>query len=151
MSIVQKLDNWGLYFEKPGEEAPKLPADITDVSSDELGKLFTEFTSWADYCASQLVVAQLEERNALKRLEFQENKMLVTRMGAQTKGERVTTVKAEISVSPIIVELTDEHEEKYAMYKMLSMLQTNLERDLTLVSREITRRSNEHRSLRKDY
>ena len=151
MSAVQKLDGWGLHFDKPGDEAPRLPADITDVSSDDLGKLFTEFTAWADYCASQLVVAQLEERSALKRLEFQENKMLITRMGSQAKGERITTVKAEISIHPTIVELSDEHEEKYAYYKMLSMLQTNLERDLTLVSREITRRSNEHRSLRKDY
>jgi hypothetical protein len=77
--------------------------------------------------------------------------MLVRRMGAAIKGERITMVKAEISIDPKIVELTENYEEKYAYRKLVEMLLSNHERDLSLVSREITRRASDQRAFRKDY
>jgi hypothetical protein len=77
--------------------------------------------------------------------------MLVRRMGAQTKGERVTTVKAEIAIAPEVVALDNDYEEKYAYRKLVEMLLNNHERDLSLVSREITRRSNDSKAMRKEY
>lgn len=151
MSALEKFAGWGLHFSKPSDEQVVLPADITAISSETLGELFTKLTAWTDYIASQLAMAQLEERAALKKLEFTENTMLVKRMGAQVKGERVTTVKAEVSVHPDIVELSNEYEEKYAYRKLVEMLLNNHERDLQLTSREITRRSNDSRAQRKEY
>jgi hypothetical protein len=145
MSALDKFSGWGLTFHKPSDEQVTLPADITLVSSEELGLLFTKLTSWTDYINSQLTMAQLEERAAQKKLDFLENTMLVRRMGAQVKGERVTAVKAEIAVSPEVVELDNDYEEKYAYRKLVEMLLTNHERDLQLVSREITRRNNNKR------
>jgi hypothetical protein len=151
MGALEKFAGWGLHFSKPSDEQVTLPADITAISSETLGELFTRLTAWTDYIASQLAMAQLEERAALKKLEFTENTMLVKRMGAQVKGERVTTVKAEVSVHPDIVELSNDYEEKYAYRKLVEMLLSNHERDLSLTSREITRRSNDSRSIRKEY
>jgi hypothetical protein len=145
MSALDKFSGWGLTFHKPSDEQVTLPADITIVSSEELGLLFTKLTSWTDYINSQLTMAQLEERAAQKKLDFLENTMLVRRMGAQVKGERVTAVKAEIAISPEVVELDNDYEEKYAYRKLVEMLLTNHERDLQLVSREITRRNNNKR------
>ena len=145
MSAVKKFEGWGLTFNKPSDEQVILPSDITDIGSEELGQLYTRLTSWSDYIASQLTMAQLEERAALKAKEFKENTMLVRRMGAQVKGERVTSVKAEIAVDPDVVALDNDYEEKYAYRKLVEMLLNNHERDLQLVSREITRRSNESR------
>jgi hypothetical protein len=145
MSALDKFSGWGLTFHKPSDEQVTLPADITLVSSEELGLLFTKLTSWTDYINSQLTMAQLEERAAQKKLDFLENTMLVRRMGAQVKGERVTAVKAEIAISPEVVELDNDYEEKYAYRKLVEMLLTNHERDLQLVSREITRRNNNKR------
>jgi hypothetical protein len=90
-------------------------------------------------------MAQLEERGALKKKDFTENTMLIRRMGSQAKGERITAIKAEVSINPEIVELDNDYEEKYAYRKLVEMLLTNHERDLSLVSREITRRSNDYR------
>lgn len=140
MSALEKFSGWGLTFHKPSDEQVVLPSDITAVSSEDLGEIFTRLTVWTDYIASQLVMAQLEERAALKKKEFAENSMMVRRMGAQVKGERVTAVKAEIAVNQDIVDLDNEYEEKYAYRKLVEMLLTNHERDLALVSREITRR-----------
>jgi len=145
MSAVKKFEGWGLSFNKPVDEQVTLPGDITDIGSEALGQLYTRLTAWSDYIASQLTMAQLEERAALKAKEFKENTMLVRRMGAQVKGERVTAVKAEISVDPEVVSLDNDYEEKYAYRKLVEMLLNNHERDLQLVSREITRRSNESR------
>lgn len=143
MSAVQKFEGWGLTFHKPQDGQVELPRDITDISSEELGELFTRLTSWTDYIASQVTLAQLEERAALRAKDFKENTMLVRRMGAQVKGERVTSVKAEIAIDPEVVALDNDYEEKYAYRKLVEMLLTNHERDLSLVSREITRRSND--------
>lgn len=144
-SAIERFQAWGLAFEKPEDDQVKLPSDITIVSSEELGELFTRLTSWTDYIASQLTIAQLEERAILKKKDYLENTMLVKRMNSQVKGERVTTVKAEISIHQDIVDLDNDYEEKYAYRKLVEMLLTNHERDLSLVSREITRRSNDYR------
>jgi hypothetical protein len=151
MSAITKFEGWGLTFRKPSEEQVELPSDITAISSEQLGELFTKLTAWTDYIASQKVMADLEERAALRKKDFTENSLLIKRMGAQVKGERITAVKAEISISPIVVELENDYEEKYAYRKLVEMLLTNHERDLSLVSREITRRSNDLRSTRKEY
>jgi len=143
MEALEKFSGWGLHFSRPSGEQVVLPGDITAIGSEELGELFTKLTSWTDYIASQLTLAQLEERAALKKKEFTENTMLVKRMGAQVKGERVTAVKAEIAVHQDVVDLDNDYEEKYAYRKLVEMLLNNHERDLQLVSREITRRSND--------
>ncbi len=145
MSALEKFSGWGLTFSKPSDEQVVLPSDITEVSSEELGGLFTRLTAWTDYITSQLVMAQLDERSAQKSLDYNENIMLVKRMGAQVKGERVTTVKAQIAVDDKIVDLANVYEEKYAYRKLVEMLKENHERDLQLVSREITRRSSNYR------
>jgi hypothetical protein len=145
MSALEKFKDWNLTFNKPATEQVDLPSDITLVSSEQLGELMTRLTSWTDYINSQLTMAQLEERAALKKKDYTENTLLIKRMGSQVKGERVTTVKAEIAVSPDVVLLDNDYEEKYAYRKLVEMLLTNHERDLQLVSREITRRQNENR------
>jgi flagellin-specific chaperone FliS len=151
MSALDKFKDWGLTFRKPSEEQVELPPDITMLNSEQLGEIFTRLTAWTDYIASQLVHSQLEERAAQKVLEYNENLLLVKRLGAGIKGERVTSVKAEIAVDENIVRLSNQYEEKYAYRKLVEMLLNNHERDLSLVSREITRRSNDSRALRKEY
>jgi hypothetical protein len=151
MSALDKFQDWGLTFRKPSENQVELPSDITMLNSEELGEIFTRITAWTDYIASQLVHAQLDERAAQKVLEYNENLMLVKRLGSGTRGERVTTVKAEIAIDENIVQLSNQYEEKYAYRKLVEMLLHNHERDLSLVSREITRRSNDSRALRKEY
>jgi type IV secretory pathway protease TraF len=145
MGALEKFAGWGIHFVKPSDEQVRLPADITAVTSEDLGELFTRLTAWTDYITSQLVMAQLDERSAQKSLDYNENIMLVKRMGAQVKGERVTTVKAQIAVDDKIVDLANVYEEKYAYRKLVEMLKENHERDLQLVSREITRRSSNYR------
>jgi len=47
---------------QPKYEMVKLPPDITALSSEQLAEMFTILTGWADYIATQLANAQIQER-----------------------------------------------------------------------------------------
>jgi hypothetical protein len=151
VSALDRISGWGIHFAKPEDNQAQLPSDITDLSSEQLAELFTKLTAWADYIASELAVAQITERAAQRSLDLTENRLLVERMGSAVKGERITLVKAQISLDPTLVELSGKYEEAYAYRKLVEMLLSNHERDLSLVSREITRRASDQRANRKDY
>jgi len=127
-----------------------LPKDISSVDSEVLSDLFTRLTAWSDYVNTQLSAALIDEKAAEKALDLAQNKMLVARMGAGVKGERITVVKAEIATDQTIIALDKVLFEAYAYRKMVETVVNNLDRDITLISREITRRSNDSRSFRKD-
>ena len=131
----------GLDLPKPAYDQAVLPPDITELSSEQLAEMFTVLTGWADYMSSQLVQAQLAERDALRKAEFAESKALVKLTTGSPKGTTVSLIKAQIDIDPDIQDLRDKYEEKYAYRKILEMMLNNQERDITLVSREISRRS----------
>jgi hypothetical protein len=131
----------GLDLPKPVYDQAILPPDITELSSEQLAEMFTILTGWADYMASQLVQAQLAERNSLRKTELAESRALVALTTGSPKGTTVSLIKAQIDIDPDIQDLRDKYEEKYAYRKILEMMLNNQERDITLVSREISRRS----------
>jgi hypothetical protein len=136
---------------RPEFDNVELPADITTLSSEHLGEKFTQLTAWADYAASELAHAQIAERAAQRLLSLKENTLLVQKLGSGTRGERVTLIKAQIAIDPDVLELSQEYENKYAYRKLVEMTVSNYERDIALVSRELTRRSNDLRSTRKEW
>ena len=142
--LVQK----GIELPKPSYEQVALPPDITVLSSEQLAEMFTILTGWADYLSSQVVQAQLSEREAQRKLDFATNKLMIEKAGSATKVDKITLIKAQIAVDERIIELEDIYEQKYAYRKLLEMMLNNQERDITLVSREISRRS--QGTLRKD-
>lgn len=148
---VAKLQELGLSITRPTMDVGALPSDITTLSSEQLGEKFTVLTAWADYAASQLAVAQIEERAAQRKLDLLENTLLVRKMGTAVKGERITLVKAQIATDQDVLDLSQDYEDKYAYRKLVEMMLANYERDIALVSRELTRRSNDLRSTRKEW
>lgn len=144
---LNSVNTWDPLMEKaidvpkPTYELTPLPPDITSLSSEQLAELFTVLTGWADYTASQLAEAQLSERAAQRALDLKTNRLMVEKMGAATKADKVTLIRAQIAIDPDVLDLEDTFEEKYARRKILEMMLNNQERDITLVSREITRRT----------
>jgi len=133
----------GIDLPKPAYEQAVLPPDITALTSDQLAEMFTILTGWADYMSSQLAQAQIAEKKATRAVEYAESMALITKTQEASKGVTVTLIKAQIDTDPEINKLRDEYDEKYAYRKLLEMLLSNQERDITLVSREITRRTSE--------
>lgn len=136
-SLTQKA----IDVPKPTYELTPLPPDITSLSSEQLAEMFTVLTGWADYTASQLAQAQIDERTAQRVFDLKVNRLMVEKMGAATKGDKVTLIRAQIAIDDDVVQLEETLEERYARRKILEMMLNNQERDITLVSREITRRT----------
>jgi len=151
-----QLDSLTVYDQlsaakQPKYEMVKLPPDITALSSEQLAEMFTILTGWADYIATQLANAQIQERTFEKKLDRKVASLLVEKMGAKEKGDRVTLVKAQISMDEDVQDLEDKHHQAYVQRKAWEVMLGNQERDITLVSREITRRTSDQRANRKDY
>lgn len=136
-TLVEK----GINIPRPSYELVNLPPDITTLSSEQLAEMFTILTGWADYTASQLAQAQIAERTAQRKLDLKVNRLTVEKMGSATKGDKVTLIRAQIAIDDEVIALEEDLEEKYAYRKMVEMMLSNQERDITLVSREITRRT----------
>ncbi|NBT46495.1 MAG: hypothetical protein EBT07_01575 [Actinobacteria bacterium] len=148
-NAVDKLQSQGIKLWSVQSEQVILPKELTSLDSDDLSDLFARLTAWSDFVSHQLSAAQIDERSAEKRLDFSESRLLVEKMGTSVKGERITLIKAQIAIDPTISKLRDAVDEAYAYRKMIETVFYNLERDITLISREITRRTNDNRS-RKD-
>jgi len=147
---VDSLLQQGFSFAPKRDQFPDMPRELTDLDSDELSELFSTLTAWSNYVATQLSAAQVDERSAERSLDIASAKLMVTRMGQKTTGERITAIKAEVSIDPKVLKLQEEVDERYAYRKMIESMFYNLERDTALVSREITRRSSDIRAFRKD-
>ena len=147
---VDALTEQGFFHAAKQSEFPTMPKELTDLDGEELSHLFSSLTAWSNYIATQLSAAQVDERYAEKAVDSASARIMVTRMGQQTTGERVTAIKAEVAIDPKVLGLAEKLEDAYAYRKMIEVMFYNLERDTALVSREITRRSSDFRSMRKD-
>lgn len=120
-------------------EIPVLPHDVTELGDEELMLLYSKFTQYYDLLCTQVACAQIDERDAEKRIAMEEAKaMLAT---PSTKAERVAILKAQATVDPEIVKLTEAHMALYNYRKLVEMMAGNAERDTQLLSRELTRRT----------
>jgi hypothetical protein len=147
---VDALTEQGFFHAAKQSEFPTMPKELTDLDGEDLSHLFSSLTAWSNYIATQLSAAQVDERYAEKAVDSASARLMVTRMGQKTTGERITAIKAEVAIDPKVLGLAEKLEESYAYRKMIEVMFYNLERDTALVSREITRRSSDFRSNRKD-
>jgi hypothetical protein len=131
-------------------DQPKMPRDISVLDSDELSALFTELTAWSNFVAGQLAAAQVDEHVLNKKKESLEARLFLDKDNTKVKGERVTLIKAQVAADSRVEDLENQLTHAYAYRKMVEVVANNFERDVALVSREITRRTNDIRMSRKD-
>ena len=131
-------------------DQPKMPKDISILDSDELSALFTELTAWSNFVAGQLAAAQVDEHVLNKKKDSLEARLFLDKDNAKVKGERVTLIKAQVAADSRVEDLENQLTHAYAYRKMVEVVANNFERDVALVSREITRRTNDIRMSRKD-
>ena len=149
-AAVDKMQAQNITMWPEQSEQTVMPRDISVLDSEELSLLFTQLTAWSNYVAGQLSASQVDEKVLEKRKDILEAKLFLTLDNNKVKGERVTLIKAQVASDPKIIDLEDQLLNMYAYRKMLEVVANNFERDVSLVSREITRRTNDFRSNRKD-
>jgi hypothetical protein len=148
-SVLKSLSELGFTLSpKPGYDIPILPLDITELDDEALMELFVKFTQWNDHLSGARAIAAINEREAERALNVAEaNAMLQNWTGAKG-GDRITIIKAHIATSPIVAELHDDYNTKYAFRKLIETRAENVERDSQLVSRELTRRTSDMGGMR---
>jgi hypothetical protein len=147
---VKKMAEQNINMWPDQSEQPKMPKDISILDSDELSALFTELTAWSNYVAGQLAAAQVDEHVLNKKKDSLEARLFLEKDNSKVKGERVTLIKAQVAADPKVEDLENQLTHAYAYRKMVEVVANNFERDVALVSREITRRTNDLRATRKD-
>jgi hypothetical protein len=147
---VKKMADQNINMWPDQSEQPKMPRDISMLDSDELSFLFTQLTAWSNFVAGQLAAAQVDEHVLNKKKDSLEAKLFLDKDNSKVKGERVTLIKAQVAADPKVEDLENQLTHAYAYRKMVEVVANNFERDVALVSREITRRTNDIRMSRKD-
>ena len=147
---VKKMAEQNINMWPDQSDQPKMPQDISVLDSDELSGLFTQLTAWSNYVAGQLAAAQVDEHVLNKKKDSLEAQLFLAKDNSKVKGERVTLIKAQVAADPKIQDLENQLTLTYAYRKMVEVVANNFERDVALVSREITRRTNDIRMSRKD-
>ena len=147
---VRKMADQNINMWPDQTQQPKMPRDISVLDSEELSELFTQLTAWSNYVAGQLAAAQVDEYVLNKKKDSLEARLFLEKDNSKVKGERVTRINREVAADQQVMDLEDELAHAYAYRKMVEVISNNFERDVALVSREITRRTNDFRSNRKD-
>lgn len=103
-------------------------------------RVFQEFTEWANYSASRLSIAEVDETEA-KNAQSTAEAMAMARH-TWSKGVSVTEQKAIIQSDEEVKEARERVTEVYAYRKIVKSIFENFERNAALISRELTRRTN---------
>lgn len=141
------LSSQGLTFpDRPEEEIPSLPDDITELSDEGLMLGYTSLVAWTDFAASQAAAASVDERSALADADRAELQVL----GSNTAKGAVSLAKARAASDPDVVALKAEAEYAHHYRKLAEAVRDNLDRNYALFSRELTRRTSTDPRTRKD-
>lgn len=128
--------------QQPESDMPQLPPDLTELGDRDLMGLYQKYVAWSDYISVQVSCAQVDERNAMRNLEMHENASLLM---LQARGKKVTEARNEMKSDPALEAWRDAAFGAEAYRKMIESLLNNCERDASLISRELTRRTTESR------
>jgi len=120
----------------PDFAAPTIPSDLSDITDEELMELYSQLVAYLDFVTVQLAVAETDERMGEKRL----SRLQASKMGTVTE-KTVSAAKAKVASDPDVVLVLEEVDALYAYRKLVEAVHQNLDRNVSLASRELTRRT----------
>ena len=123
-------------------DRPSLPRNITELGDEDLMELYTQFVAYSDFINTQLSCAIIDEKELERRIELAE---ATTFLNMTTSTSKVTLVRPQVASNKDVVELKEEHMQKFAYRKLIETMANNYDRGSSVCSRELTRRtSNDH-------
>ena len=137
--VVDELADQDMTLpDKPSDDSPQLPADLSDLDDRDLMNLFAEFTAWTDYASAQLGLAVINERGAERRVELAE-----AEAWKDLPKSSVSASKALITLDIKVQHARNYFDTAYAYRRMVGEMAARFERDAAILSRELTRRTSD--------
>ena len=140
LAAKAQLEKEGLSLpEQPKFEIPDVPTRITEMGDEDLMNLFVRHTRWRGYLSGQFALAEVDERYAEDLLTKLEAEALIKNWGG-AREDRVTIAKAERESAPEVIEAKDKLHVAYARRKLIGALVDSSDKNVAVISRELTRR-----------
>lgn len=137
--VLKALSKQGILVSESVEmDVPALPNDITDLDDEDLIRLFQHLNEFSKFIKVQASCAQIDETEAKKQMEYLEATLMIEHSAPKVT---VSSIKAKIETDPEMQKAIDKHNAKQYYRKMIDVMVSNLEADMHLVSRELTRRT----------
>ena len=144
--VIKILEAQGLVIKQNLDlEMPPFPKDITSVDDQELMTLASKYMENFNFMRTQVACAALAEMEAETKYSTAEAKAFLNKTNGKST-EKATMLKSAVITDPEIVELQQAKMHAYAYRKMIETMQDNIERNYSLVSRELTRRTSAMRN-----
>lgn len=116
------------------ELTPRLPNDLSAATSDKLSRLITQFTALADYASVAAAEADIELSVAEHVYEYVQSTVRLGKSGTvQDKADKT-------NIDPQVKAAAQHYYNALALSKLTTQLLRAYERDISTISREITRR-----------
>lgn len=115
---------------QPVSDVPALPTDVTELTDSALMKLFRRLMGWQKFLATQLALAEADEKYYARNLARRKERY----------DKRKAADKEEAAQDTTLQELEESHSEADAYRRLVASLYAGLESDTFLCSRELTRR-----------
>ncbi len=133
--VQKRLHDRGLSLpNKPKAELPAI-GDITKYTDRELGKLLSLYTAYVAYAVGQLSLAEVDEMATERMLE-----MTSAQAMAKAEGKTLTEQRMNRDRDEEVIKLRNRLMECKSLRHALKATVDGLDRNVSLVSREITRR-----------
>lgn len=117
---------------------PRLPADITRLSNEQLGRLYGEFNAVAVYADAHLGLSDIEHTD----VDYQADMTEATH-GLHVEGSNRDERVFQLRTSPQVRKAREQALAKRARKVLLSKLISGYERAINALSREMSRRGME--------
>jgi hypothetical protein len=132
--------------ERPSDEAPDLPAGLSDLPDTDLMELYTEFINWTGYAGYLAAEADIAERKTQRVLQRVSDRYTIVHKSQKT----VAAIKALVQQEEEYQEAEDLVDEAYAYGKLIGSLYIHYEKCGNTVSRELSRRLSRNDSERRN-
>lgn len=119
---------------QPGDDAPTLPRDITQVSSEELGYLYGSFVAYTAYLADQTALAEIDAEKDQGYFDHLKAEVRLRKSGT------VADKDAKTLNDPEIQELEQQLLVSQAKARLLKARERGFDKKSNALSREMTRR-----------
>lgn len=119
---------------------PQLPPDITVVTSQDLGRLHQRFKYFLDYVVGVQTMRDIDKLASANDAAFEMARQV---LDLEDSGLTAKGKEAQAFTDPEAAKKREAALERKAQYVFLSNRIKQLEGDLKLISREMTRRENE--------